>query len=82
VSTRWGTRREAVNFYREHFETVTSIVAKSPYESIVSVHESQSAFSDPNVACSIAYIQISFISLPESIKHLETQGFLWKNLWT
>jgi hypothetical protein len=38
--------------YSEHFETVKTIVAKFPYESAVSVRESQSAFSNPKVACS------------------------------
>jgi hypothetical protein len=38
------------------------------------VHESQSAFRDPKVACSIAYIRSNFRWLPESIKRLETQG--------
>jgi Zn-dependent M32 family carboxypeptidase len=53
---------------------VKSIVANFPSESAVSVHESQSAFSHPIVACSIAYIQSNFGWLPDSIKHLETLG--------
>jgi hypothetical protein len=52
VPTRWGTSIDAVNFYSEHFETVKSIAAKFPFESAVSVGESQSAFSDPKVTCS------------------------------
>jgi hypothetical protein len=54
VPTRWGTCIEAVNFCSEHFESVKSVVAKFPSESAVSVDESQSAFSYPKVACSIA----------------------------
>jgi hypothetical protein len=69
-----GTWIEAVNF--EHFETVKSIVAKFPFECAVSVRESQSAFSDPEVACSVVYIRSNFGLLPESIKRLETQGRL------
>jgi hypothetical protein len=57
VPTRWGTWIEAVNFYSEHFETVKSIVTKFPSESAVSARESQSAFGDPEVACSIANIR-------------------------
>jgi hypothetical protein len=38
------------------------------------VRESQSAFSDPKVACSVAYILRNFGSLPENIKQSETQG--------
>jgi hypothetical protein len=60
VATRWGTWIEAVNFYSEHFETVKTIVTKFPFEPAVSVRESQSAFSDPKGACSIAYIRINF----------------------
>jgi hypothetical protein len=74
VPTRWGTWIEAVNFYTEQFENVKSIVAKFPSESAVLMHESQSAFSDPKVACSIAYIRSNFSWLPESIKCLETPG--------
>jgi hypothetical protein len=53
---------------------VKSIVAKFPSESAVLVHESQSTFNDPKVACSIAYIRSKCGWLPESIKRLETQG--------
>jgi hypothetical protein len=53
---------------------VKSIVVKFPTECAVSVRESQSAFSDPKVACSIAYIRSNFGWLPESIKRFETQG--------
>jgi hypothetical protein len=74
VPRRWGTWIVAVNFYSEHSETVNSIVAKFPFKSAVSVCKSHSAFSDPKVACSIAYIQSNFSWLPESIKWLETQG--------
>jgi hypothetical protein len=56
VPTRWGTWIEAVNFYNEHFKTVKSILTKFPSESALSVSESKGAFSDPKVACSIAYI--------------------------
>jgi hypothetical protein len=68
-----GIWTEAVNFCSEHFETVKSIVAKFPCESAVSMRKSQSAFSDPKVACSIAYIRSNFGLLPEKIKRLETQ---------
>jgi hypothetical protein len=74
VPARWGAWIEAVNFCSEHFEPVKSIVAKFPSESAVSVHESQSACSDPKVACLIDYIQSNFGWLPESVKRLETQG--------
>jgi hypothetical protein len=53
---------------------VKSIVAKLPSESAVSLCESQSAFSDPKVAYSIAYIRSNFGWLRESTKRLETQG--------
>jgi hypothetical protein len=74
VPTRWGTWTEAINFYSEHFESVKSIVAKFPTASAVSVRESQSAFSDQEMACSIAYIRSNFGLLLEKIKRLETQG--------
>jgi hypothetical protein len=54
---------------------VKSIVAQFPSESAVSVPESQSAFRDPKVACSIACIRSNFGRLPDGIKRLETQGF-------
>jgi hypothetical protein len=72
--TRWGTWTEAIYFHSEHLETVKSIVGKFPPESAVSVRESQGAFSDPKVACSIACIRSNFGWLPENVKHLETQG--------
>jgi hypothetical protein len=53
---------------------VKSIVAKFPSESALSVRESQSAFSNPKVACSIAYIRSNFGWLLERIKRSETQG--------
>jgi hypothetical protein len=74
VYTRWGTWIEAVNFYSEHFEIVKSIASKFPSESAVSVCESHSAFCDPEVACSIAYIRSNFGWLLDRIKCLETQG--------
>jgi hypothetical protein len=74
VSRIWGTWMETVNFHSEHFGTVKSTVANFPSESAVSVHDPQSAFSDPKVVCSIAYIRSNFDWLPENIKHLETQG--------
>jgi hypothetical protein len=74
VPTRWGAWIESVNFYSEHFQTVKSIVAKFPSEFAVLMHESQSAFSYPKVACPIANIRSNFSWLPESIKRLETQG--------
>jgi hypothetical protein len=74
MPTRWRTRTEADNFYSEHFETVKLIVAKFPSEPVVSVRESQRAFTDPKVACSVAYIRSNFDWFPESIKCLETQG--------
>jgi hypothetical protein len=67
VPTRWGTWIEAVNFYSEHSETAKSIVAKFPSESAVLLCESQSTFSDPEVACSISYILRHFDWLPECI---------------
>jgi hypothetical protein len=74
VPTRSGTWIKIVNFYSELFETVKSIVAKLPSEYAVSGRESQSAFSNPIVACSIAYIRSNFGWLLDSIKHLETRG--------
>jgi hypothetical protein len=73
VSRKWGTRIEAVNFYSERFGTVKSTVVNFPSESAVSVHEPESAFSDPKVVCSIACIRSNLDWLPENIKHLETQ---------
>jgi hypothetical protein len=75
VPTRCRTWIEAVNFYIGHFETVKSILARFPSESAVWVLESQSAFSNPKVACSVAYIWSNFGWLLESIKRLELQGF-------
>jgi hypothetical protein len=74
VPTRWENCIEAISFYSEHSEAVTSIVAKFPSESAVSVCTSQSAFSDPKLACSITYIQGNFGWLPHSKKRLETYG--------
>jgi hypothetical protein len=73
VPTRWGTWREAVNFYSGLSETVKSIVAKFPSECAVSVREPQNAFSDPKVACSIYYIRRNFGWLPKSTRRLGTQ---------
>jgi hypothetical protein len=74
VPRKWGAWIEAVNFCSEHFETVKSVVTKFPSESALLVHESQSAFSNLKVVCSVAYIQSNFGWLPEIIKRLETQG--------
>jgi hypothetical protein len=68
-----ANKTEAVNFNSEHFETVKLVVAQFPSESAVSVHESQSAFSDPKVACSVVNILTNFSYLPEIINCLETQ---------
>jgi hypothetical protein len=38
------------------------------------MRESKSAFSDPEVTCSITYFRRNFDWLPESIKRLETHG--------
>jgi hypothetical protein len=73
--TRWGIWREAVNFYSEQFETVKSIVARFPSQSVVLMRKSQSAFRDPKVACSTAYIRSNFGWLPDSTKRLGTQRF-------
>jgi hypothetical protein len=56
VPTKWDTWIEADNFCSEHFETVKSVVTKFLSESAVPVYESKSAFSNPKVACLIAYI--------------------------
>jgi hypothetical protein len=74
VPTRWRTRIEAFNFYSEEFGTVKSIVAKFPTESAVSVRESQSALSDPEGACSIAYVRSNFGWFPEEYKTFGNPG--------
>jgi hypothetical protein len=53
---------------------VKSIEAKFPSESAVSVCGSQCAFGGSKVACSVAHIRRNFGWLPDSIKHLESQG--------
>jgi hypothetical protein len=68
AATRWGTWIEAVNFCSDQFETVKSVVAKFPSESAVSERESQNAFCEPEVACSIAYIRSNFTWLLENIR--------------
>jgi hypothetical protein len=47
------------------------IVAKFPSKSVVSVRDSQNAFSDTKVTFSIAYSRSSFSWLPDRIEHLE-----------
>jgi hypothetical protein len=42
----------------------------------ISVRELDSAFSNPKVACSVAYNRSNFGWLSESIKRLESQGLL------
>jgi hypothetical protein len=56
------------------------MVAKFPSEPAASVRETQSALSDPEGACSTAYIGNNFGWLPENVKHLESQDLLCKNL--
>jgi hypothetical protein len=56
VPKRWGTWIEAINMYSEPFKTVKSVVSKLSSEPVVSFCESQSAFSDPKVPCSVDYI--------------------------
>jgi hypothetical protein len=68
VLTRWSTWKQAVKFYNKHFDVVTTFHA----ESDVSVRESQTAFSEPEIACSIAYVRSNFGWIPDSIKKLET----------
>lgn len=51
------TAKEPVNFYGEYSEIIKSFAAKFPFGSPTSVHQAQSAFSNPKVVCSIAYIQ-------------------------
>jgi hypothetical protein len=72
--TRWGTWKQAVNFYNEHFDVVKSVVATFHAESAVAVRESQTAFSEPEIACSMAYFRSNFDWIPDSIKTLETTG--------
>jgi hypothetical protein len=74
VLTRWGTWIQAVDFYNEHFNVVKSVVATFHTESSVAVRESQTAVSEPEIACSMAYVRSNFGWIPESIKKLETTG--------
>jgi hypothetical protein len=56
VPTRWRSWVQAVNLHSEQSETVKLIiVAKFPCEAAVSVHESQSAFSNPKVPFNCPY---------------------------
>jgi hypothetical protein len=74
VLTRWGTWIQAVNFYNEHFDVVKSVVATFHAESAVAVRKPQTAFSEPKIACSMAYVHSNFCRIPDSIKKLETTG--------
>jgi hypothetical protein len=74
VLTRWGTWIQAVNLYNEHFDVVKSVVATFRAESAVAVRESQTAFSEPEIACSMANVRSIFGWIPDSIKKLETTG--------
>jgi hypothetical protein len=66
VLAKWGAWIQAVNFYREHFNVVTFHA--------IAVHESQTAFSEPKIACSMAYVRSNFAFIPYSIKKWETTG--------
>jgi hypothetical protein len=74
VLTRWGTWIQAVSFYNEHFDVVKSVVATFHAESAVAVREYLTAFSEPEIACCIAYVRSNFGWIPDSIKKLETTG--------
>jgi hypothetical protein len=74
VLTRWGTWKQAVNFYNKHFDVVKSVVATFHAESAIAGHESQTAFSEREIACSVAYVRSNFGWIPDSIKKLETTG--------
>jgi hypothetical protein len=52
ILTRWDTWIQAVNFYYEHFDVVKSVVATFHAESAIAVRESQTAFNEPEIACS------------------------------
>jgi hypothetical protein len=53
---------------------VKSVVATFHVESAVAVRESQTAFSEPEIACSMAYVRSNFDWIPDNIKKLETTG--------
>jgi hypothetical protein len=74
VLTRWGTWIQAVNLYNEHFDVVKSVFATFLPESAVAVRETQTAFNEPEKACSMIYVRSNFGWIPESIKKLETTG--------
>lgn len=74
VLTRWGTWIEAACFYSEHFKDVKSVIDSFPGKSAVSVRDAQSAFSDSEVQCQLAYIQSNFGFIADSILKLETRG--------
>jgi hypothetical protein len=74
VLTRWSTWKHAVNFYKKHFDVMKSVVATFHAESSVAVHEYQTAFSEPKIACSMAYVRSDFGWIADSIKKLETTG--------
>jgi hypothetical protein len=63
-----------VNFYNEQFNVVKSVAATFHVESAVAVRESQTAFSEPEIVCSMAYVLSNFGWIPDSIKKLETTG--------
>jgi hypothetical protein len=60
--------------YNKHFNVVKSDVATFHAESAVAVRESQTAFSEPEIACSMAYVRSNFGWIPDSINKLETTG--------
>jgi hypothetical protein len=74
VLTRRSTWIQAVNFYNEYFDVVKSVVATFHSESAVAVREFQTAFSEPEIACSMANVRSRFGWIPDSIKKLETTG--------
>lgn len=78
VLTRWGTWIQAVEFYNENFDAVKSVVTSFPAESGAAVRESQNAFNEPGVECSLSYIVSNFGWIAKSIKKLETPGLSLK----
>jgi hypothetical protein len=62
-----------MNFYNGHFDVMKS-VATFHSESAVAVRESQTAFNEPEKACSMIYVRSNFGWIPENTKKLETTG--------
>jgi hypothetical protein len=71
VLTRCSIWIQAVNFYNEHFDVVKSVDATFHEECAVAVRESQTAFSEPKVGCSMTYVRSIFGWIPDNIKKLE-----------